>query len=244
MSFILDALRRAESQRGHQPQPVTADNALDGIAEPEATPLVSPRTALGLLGGVALIALATVVLLRDPQPAVPLTDTRSVAVPPPVYSGVGADTPLAEVAVPAQREVRPLDEVARRASRRTGNTPATNSAAPAVAPGNVTYSTEPLDTRDTPARTLTNVPATAATQPAGSGFPSYEDMVLSNRVQLPELHLDIHVFADQPARRFVFVNNRKYREGEALDEGGTVETITPRGVVLNVRGHRFELAPE
>lgn len=92
-----------------------------------------------------------------------------------------------------------------------------------------------------PTRTLTNQPDFQANR---ESLPSYKEVALSGRGQMTEFHLDIHVYAPEPDRSFVFINNRKYREGQQLDEGGTVERITPAGVVLNHRGVRFELVPD
>ena len=36
---------------------------------------------------------------------------------------------------------------------------------------------------------------------------------MSGQPALPDLHLDVHVFATKPADRFVYINMRKYREG-------------------------------
>ena len=58
---------------------------------------------------------------------------------------------------------------------------------------------------------------------------------------LPDLHLDIHVHSPVPTERFVFVNMRKYIEGQNLSEGPAVERITSEGVILNHRGLRFLL---
>jgi general secretion pathway protein B len=58
-------------------------------------------------------------------------------------------------------------------------------------------------------------------------------------LQLPELHLDIHVYSDQPADRFVFINMGKYKEGDTLNEGPAVREIRPDGVVLEHGGTRF-----
>jgi general secretion pathway protein B len=58
-------------------------------------------------------------------------------------------------------------------------------------------------------------------------------------LQLPELHLDIHVYSEQPADRFVFINSGKYKEGDTLNEGPTVREIRPDGVVLEQGGTRF-----
>jgi len=64
---------------------------------------------------------------------------------------------------------------------------------------------------------------------------------MASGTALPDMHLDIHVYAPKPADRFVFVNMRKYTEGQALKEGPTLERITPDGAVLNHHGLRFLL---
>ncbi|NOR67834.1 MAG: GspB domain-containing protein, partial [Woeseiaceae bacterium] len=61
---------------------------------------------------------------------------------------------------------------------------------------------------------------------------------------LPDLHLDIHVYSDQPAERFVFVNMNKYREQARLAEGPLVKEITPEGVILEHLGNGFLLPRE
>jgi general secretion pathway protein B len=58
---------------------------------------------------------------------------------------------------------------------------------------------------------------------------------------LPELHLDVHVYATKPSDRFVYINMRKYHEGNALQEGPVLERIRRDGVVLDYQGVRFVL---
>jgi general secretion pathway protein B len=95
------------------------------------------------------------------------------------------------------------------------------------------------DARDyTPAVTPAQANAAAA-QRAGS-IPS-RDEVLAQGTRLPELRLDLHVYAVDPAQRFVFINMRKLREGEALPEGVRVEHITQTGAQLSYHGTRFTL---
>lgn len=53
------------------------------------------------------------------------------------------------------------------------------------------------------------------------------------------LSLDVHVFAEQPAQRFVLINMTRYREGDRLKEGAVLERITTQGVVLSYRGELF-----
>jgi general secretion pathway protein B len=66
-------------------------------------------------------------------------------------------------------------------------------------------------------------------------------MSLTGDQALPELHLDVHVFATHAAERFVYINMRKYHEGATLQEGPTIERIRRDGVVLNYQGLRFLL---
>jgi general secretion pathway protein B len=63
-------------------------------------------------------------------------------------------------------------------------------------------------------------------------------------INVPPLKLELHAYSDTPAERFVFINGRKYKEGERLTEGPEVVTIEPNGVVLSEQGQRFQLAPE
>ena len=72
-------------------------------------------------------------------------------------------------------------------------------------------------------------------------LPTIGQIDLSGQPALPELHLDVHVFATKPADRFVYIDMRKYREGAALADGLTLERIRRDGVVLNYHGLRFVL---
>ncbi len=58
----------------------------------------------------------------------------------------------------------------------------------------------------------------------------------------PELNMDVHVYNDQPGKRFVLINSRRYREGEKLSEGPVVEAITQKGAILRYQGERFLLS--
>jgi general secretion pathway protein B len=70
-------------------------------------------------------------------------------------------------------------------------------------------------------------------------LPSINELNLTGNQSLPDIHLDVHVYASRPADRFVYINMRKYREGAVLQEGPTLERIRRDGVVLNYNGLRF-----
>jgi len=72
-----------------------------------------------------------------------------------------------------------------------------------------------------------------------STLPSAED--IASQSGLPELHLDVHVYSTKPNERFAFINSRKYKEGDTLQEGPHIDRITPEAVELSYHGTRFQL---
>jgi general secretion pathway protein B len=72
-------------------------------------------------------------------------------------------------------------------------------------------------------------------------LPTISELDLRGANALPDLHLDVHVYATKPAERFVYINMHKYREGNTLAEGPVLERIRRDGVVLDYRGLRFLL---
>ena len=75
--------------------------------------------------------------------------------------------------------------------------------------------------------------------PAKDLYPTIQEVRVTNTIAVPELHLDIHVYSETPADRFVFINMAKLREGSQLAEGPVVEEIRPDGVVLRHLGTSF-----
>lgn len=87
-------------------------------------------------------------------------------------------------------------------------------------------------------------PETASLPTVADGLASFNELRARGVLQLPDLHLDIHVYSGTPAERFVFVNMSKYTENSTLDEGPTVREITPDGVILDYLGTAFLLPRE
>jgi len=73
---------------------------------------------------------------------------------------------------------------------------------------------------------------------------TFNELRANGSLQLPDLHLDIHVYSAKPADRFVFINMSRYRENATLTEGPLVREITPEGVILEYLGTRFLLPRE
>jgi len=260
MSFILDALRKSEHARQRETGP--------GLAEIPVAPS-RPKKNLWATAAVALLlvnllAVGVLLLRRAQQDEAPVaavttaptsagTAAAPVAQPPtaaPVPGPVtqGAAPPRAAPADAAGGRNPLADEVGAGSAE-----PSLQAAAAAVPdgppavtrqgstrPGSVVYAPA-LEAEDppyeAPARAVQPSQAPATTAPA---MPGADEVIARGGV--PPLHLDLHVYASQPQQRFVFVNSRKYREGDTLTEGPVVEEITPDGAILNFRGSRFRLS--
>jgi hypothetical protein len=64
------------------------------------------------------------------------------------------------------------------------------------------------------------------------------------REALARLTLDVLVYSDIPAERLVFINGRKYVEGQAVDDDAVLEQITPEGAVVRHADQRIVLRPK
>ncbi|MCH7853507.1 MAG: general secretion pathway protein GspB [Proteobacteria bacterium] len=70
---------------------------------------------------------------------------------------------------------------------------------------------------------------------------TFNDLRVGGNISLPELNIDIHVYSDRSADRFVFINMHQYRENATLEEGPLLREITPEGVILEYTGAVFLL---
>jgi general secretion pathway protein B len=204
MSFILDALKKSESERQRKSVPTFAD-----IPEGRSAP--RPQRWWWVLGG--LLALNAAVLLGvfylpdkgAPPPAEPVQQAAIVAEPAARTPAPAKPAAFSDIVAEARKN-RPPQESA------TTTEPQRQEPPPVPPTSRVTMSEE---------------------------LGTMNELVADGSLQLPELHLDIHVYNDSPAERFVFINMGKYKEGDRLAEGPAVREIRPDGVVLDQSGTRF-----
>ena len=178
-------------------------------------------------------------------------------------SGLAEDRPLAMEANSLQRpeEVdRPLFYESKQ--------PNTNPAAPkskqkntsakasgSATKGNVSFSSTELNAND--ATPIINKPkllidqdneasVNTANAQASLGFvPNVRDLPESSRVSLNQYEVNVHVFDDNPTRRFVLINMDKYKEGDRIaGNGPLVQEITTDGVVVDYGSGRALLPPK
>jgi type II secretory pathway component PulC len=57
-----------------------------------------------------------------------------------------------------------------------------------------------------------------------------------------ELMIQVIVYSDVPAQRMVFIDGRRFAEGDAVDSDTVIETIRPDSVVVKRRGELYVVA--
>ena len=58
----------------------------------------------------------------------------------------------------------------------------------------------------------------------------------------PKVNLQVLVYSDTPAQRMVFIDGRRYAEGDPIDGETVLERINADGIVVRHRGQRFVIA--
>ncbi len=232
MSFILDALKKSEIERQRQ----TVPGLMDTRVATRHSRLPVWVALLGVLLGINIAVLAFV-LMRSGPAAVPAAAKRT-ANPAPAAVRPAAEhfSPLGPAPVYAPEVPMAAADPAMDPGPEIRTGP---GGAISVAPlrGSALHADAPRNTQR--ADPLLNEPA--AKEDADEVLPTFSEMNLTGDQALPEMHLDVHVYGTKAADRFVYINMRKYHEGNTLQEGPTLERIRRDGVVLNFHGLRFVL---
>lgn len=225
MSYILDALRKADAERERDPargihaQPVTPE----GSASSRTVPALGlGAIALAVVAGGALFAWNST--RTSGAPASPVVATPAPA-PAPLPVTPPAAPPPAAVAPAAAVQVLPAP-------------PPVVAVAPAPAP--VAAKPGPVP-----------APAVAAPKPApaASSAPASAERVvalaeLPPEVQreLPKLAISGGVYSDNAAQRMLIVGGQVVNEGADLGGGLVLEQIRPKAAVFKFRGWRYSVA--
>lgn len=243
MSFILDALKKSESERQRQ--------AIPGLMDSRPLP-VRARFPLWAVALIALLAINLGVLAVVLTRGHPALTAAAPAAPPAVIPPVpAAGRPPATAALAptgpaagARDHFSPMDPTpADQTPVHAPEIPPDQGSGTAVgeqrhlSAGHAASSGVPHHTPRLPDPVL----AQDDDRSNDEALPSINEINLTGPQALPELHLDVHVFATNPAERFVYINMRKYREGATLAEGPVLERVRRDGVVLSYNGLRFVL---
>jgi general secretion pathway protein B len=225
MSFILDALKKSESDRQQQ-------NSPDIMKVPTGSDKSSSSRWMLIVGILLLINVAVLsfVILR---PDVTSVETPRVA--------TENDQALTDDAKTDDAEpFRDLVANARREQTVSSPPPAVETA-PEPRRDDTPSAAAPVQASAQPDSVATIKQTPPPPTQGLDVYKTYNQVRIDGSMQLPNLHLDIHVYNDIPGERFVFINMNKYKEQATLSEGPTVSEIVPEGVILESSGTRFLL---
>ena len=255
MSYILDALKRAESERSRGQIPGLHAQPMARVAlDLEDRSPVWQTLMLVVIAVVVLGALAWWWLSGDgPAPA-------PAAVPPlaasPSTGAAPASLPaLVNAPAPVVAAVEPVASAAPKTAPRRNPPPAiksaatpANNAAPGVSPAPGSSVSTPVPRSQMPADQAgsTRLPGTSAPVASGSA-PEPRVLAMSELPadvisSLPALVVSGASYSDQPASRMVIINGALYHEGDRLTSELTLQRIALRSAVLSFRGYRFGLS--
>ena len=214
MSYILEALRKAEQQRTLGQIPTL--ESIHTPPEPRKRRLSPLILLLALLANTGVLG---IIHFR-------VTDRSASATAPEVVFPTGDQASSITEALEPQHAEKPSKEPS------AGPPISTEAAALKPFPSQETGSAVPVNA--IPAATA-KVPATAEIWPP----PSLRMLPAEFRRSLPAINVDVHVFSEAPEKRFVLINSKQYREGDQLDEGPLLEAIISEGAILHFRDQTF-----
>ena len=232
MSYILEALRRAEAQRqrgavpglhAQAPSTALADQALARQAQAHRSwhlAWIFAASLLLLIAGVWGGWLWTSRLAPTVGAAQPFAIVPAVGIAPAQAVEPAPATPLAAPALAASGALAASAALLSPSLR-----PSPVVAAPSVASALV-------------------VPPLAASAPAPASvprLPTLAELPEALRRDLPALGLGGSVYAEQASQRMVIINGQVFHEGDRVAPELLLQQIRLRSVLLDYRGQRFEL---
>ena len=270
MSYILDALRRAESERERGSVPgLHSQTVPQASSEPAPSRAISPWAAAGVGGAVALVGVAGWFMLRPlndatrtpPLGAAPAnvviataptasaaiqaspTATTPTAVPAPAPMPAQAPAPRAPTPVsPPPPPARPAPAPARapEAAPATVTAVAPAPAAPA-APVPAPRNATPIEP-SAPAASPAPAPVPAPPPRAEARVINFEQLPEDVRRSIPPLAIGGAIYSENAASRMLIVGGQLLHEGDTAGPGVTLEQIKPRSAILRWKQLRYEVS--
>lgn len=244
MSYILDALKRADTERerergrvpGLHSQNLPGGNLHRGR---QRQPPVKRHRALwlGALLSAAVLALVwwrmnaeapPTPLATQSAPSSPMASAPEPSMPLPEPADAPATVARApELPILAPAPPPPLSPTPQQPAR-TERKPAPAAIAPAMAPA-------PNPAGAAPAA------SDLAAAPASSPVRRFAELPADFRAQLPQVNINGSTYSSNPAQRTLIANGKMVQEGDEIAPGLQLETIGQRSAVLNYRGTRYSI---
>ena len=252
MSYILDALRRAEAERERGAVPSLASQQHSIEIEDEAPP--RSRGLVWAVIGLAFALIATLawtLLGSRGTPARPIADVAAVPAAP--VTPVAVPQSLAEIAAVPSPSMSPSMSPSNSPSMSPSMSPSrspsptqmqtqspatTPSPRPAPTPVAKTSPTAALAAPTAGPKRTAAVAAAAASEPRIYTQAELPDDI---RRDLPRIAINGSSYSGDATSRMVMINGQVFHEGDQLSAGLVLDTIRRRSAVLAFRGFRYEV---
>jgi general secretion pathway protein B len=237
MSYILDALKKADAERER--------SAVPGLHSHPAPLVMEPETGVRALGPVAWVLAALLGVLVVLLGWRLLAPGGTTAEGPPLAS---PSPPIAR-ADPASAEVDgrrhhhgPDAPVSSGAGREPGTEAAGQGQSPAVRPNWPTQ----VPKADAPpsdggARVAAPKASSPGSEPAARAVVAQSELPEAIRRELPHLVVGGAMYSESPRSRMVVLNGQVFHEGDQPTPETTLEEIRLKSAVLRFRGYRYLL---
>lgn len=249
MSYILDALKRADNERERE------RGAVPGLHSQQVLPPTLPpddgdsRLWLWVVGGAVGVVLAGLAWYQfgpavqitarvTPLPAPPPV---SAPLPPPAITAItavptaGGSAAVAPVAAPEVAEV--LADAPRQSVAAQANAARRAAANEAAAARNAARAEPRADTR---AQRTAEAPAPVLPTPAEPIY-SFNDLPANIRNEIPALVIGGSSYSPNPKFRLLMVNGQMYQEREKPLPNLVLEQINPKSAVMSYKGYRYRV---
>jgi general secretion pathway protein B len=228
MSYILDALRKADAERDRGNVPGIHAQPTFGDARSASGAPAKSRTAITI--GIAFLAFAAalaIVVLAALGGWLPGFTTSRPATP----------APTVLVPTPAPAPVPVAIEPARPA-------PVAPAVAPPVEAPKPRPEPAPVARKPHPAATTASAAAPPDAKPAATAERVYALAELPDEIrrQLPNLAVGGSMYSTKPADRVLIINGHVLHEGDTIAPGLVLHQIRLKAAVLGFRDHRFTIA--
>jgi general secretion pathway protein B len=240
MSYILDALRRADAERERGGVPSLHSQQYGALPGDEGE---APRRSYLLIGAVVALALALAsVLLRSyfGSGGSDATPTRAVVPAPPAPVPTAAPLPLPTppaVSLPSAVPPReaPAANVATEPAVVAARGPARDGASAGPRPVPMRAAAK--------AQARPDAAASASPPPAATGERIYAmaDLPEAIRRDLPKLAFGGATYSSDAASRMVILNGQVFHEGDTVARDLQLQTVKRKSAVLAFRGYRYEM---
>ncbi len=248
MSYILDALRRAEAERERGAVPSLASQQHSIEIEEEA-----PQRSRGLVWAVIGLAFALVATLAwtllGNRGAPPADIVQAPAATAPVAPAPVPQS-LAEIAATPSAAAAPVQVPAPASPVPAAPSPApaparSKPALPAPVARHVAKAAPKAERRKVAAEKTAATSAAAAPAPAAAASEprvyAVAELPENIRRELPRVAINGSSYSGDAASRMVMVNGQVFHEGDQLSNGLVLDKIRRRSAVFAYKGYRYEV---